>query len=65
MIEIITTPTGFEPVTHSLEGCCSIPLSYGISSTSLGDIARLHAPGVNVKSGSAVGAAATQPEAKR
>ena len=22
-------PTGFEPVTHSLEGCCSILLSYG------------------------------------
>jgi len=22
-------PTGFEPVTHCLEGNCSIPLSYG------------------------------------
>ncbi len=22
-------PTGFEPVTHSLEDCCSIQLSYG------------------------------------
>ncbi len=22
-------PTGLEPVTHSLEGCCSIHLSYG------------------------------------
>ena len=23
------TPLGFEPKTHSLEGCCSIQLSYG------------------------------------
>ena len=22
-------PLGFEPKTHSLEGCCSIQLSYG------------------------------------
>ena len=22
-------PAGFEPATHSLEGCCSIRLSYG------------------------------------
>ena len=22
-------PSGFEPETHSLEGCCSIQLSYG------------------------------------
>jgi hypothetical protein len=24
-------PAGFEPATHSLEGCCSIQLSYGRS----------------------------------
>ena len=27
-------PLGFEPKTHSLEGCCSIQLSYGTSITS-------------------------------
>ena len=26
-------PAGFEPTTHSLEGCCSIQLSYGTSTT--------------------------------
>ena len=25
----VVTPAGFEPTTHSLEGCCSIQLSYG------------------------------------
>ena len=25
-------PSGFEPETHSLEGCCSIQLSYGTKS---------------------------------
>ena len=31
-------PLGFEPKTHSLEGCCSIQLSYG---TILNGIAKL------------------------
>ena len=26
---IFVIPIGFEPMTHSLEGCCSIQLSYG------------------------------------
>jgi hypothetical protein len=26
----LATPEGFEPPTHSLEGCCSIQLSYGV-----------------------------------
>ena len=25
----LVAPEGFEPSTHSLEGCCSIQLSYG------------------------------------
>ena len=28
-------PLGFEPKTHSLEGCCSIQLSYGTISQAL------------------------------
>jgi hypothetical protein len=27
----LATPAGFEPATNSLEGCCSIQLSYGAS----------------------------------
>ena len=26
---LFVIPLGFEPKTHSLEGCCSIQLSYG------------------------------------
>ena len=29
-------PAGFEPTTHSLEGCCSIQLSYGTNSLNCG-----------------------------
>ena len=28
-VAIFVIPSGFEPETHSLEGCCSIQLSYG------------------------------------
>ena len=28
-IEALACPEGIEPPTHSLEGCCSIQLSYG------------------------------------
>lgn len=28
ILPIIVIPLGFEPKTHSLEGCCSIQLSY-------------------------------------
>ena len=31
---VVATPAGFEPATHSLEGCCSIRLSYGVDSGS-------------------------------
>ncbi len=30
-------PRGFEPRTHSLEGCCSIQLSYGTDTASISD----------------------------
>ena len=29
LLAISVIPVGFEPATHSLEGCCSIQLSYG------------------------------------
>ncbi len=29
MVDNHVIPPGFEPGTHSLEGCCSIQLSYG------------------------------------
>ena len=29
----LVIPLGFEPKTHSLEGCCSIQLSYGTSAS--------------------------------
>ena len=28
---VFVRPTGLEPVAHSLEGCCSIQMSYGRS----------------------------------
>ncbi len=29
MVGVFVIPLGLEPKTHSLEGCCSIQLSYG------------------------------------
>ena len=29
IFQCFVIPSGFEPETHSLEGCCSIQLSYG------------------------------------
>ena len=29
ILQCFVIPSGFEPETHSLEGCCSIQLSYG------------------------------------
>ena len=29
LFSALVIPAGFEPTTHSLEGCCSIQLSYG------------------------------------
>jgi hypothetical protein len=33
---ILATPAGIEPATNSLEGCCSIQLSYGADATTAG-----------------------------
>ena len=33
-------PLGFEPKTHSLEGCCSIQLSYGTAGAKLQKISQ-------------------------
>ena len=32
MFVVFVIPLGLEPKTHSLEGCCSIQLSYGTPS---------------------------------
>ena len=34
---LVVIPLGFEPKTHSLEGCCSIQLSYGTIMSPEGD----------------------------
>ena len=36
VIETLACPEGIEPPTHSLEGCCSIQLSYGQKSNKKG-----------------------------
>ncbi len=33
---MLVSPAGIEPATHSLEGCCSIRLSYGERESSFG-----------------------------
>ena len=29
LLKMMVYPAGIEPATHSLEGCCSVQLSYG------------------------------------
>ena len=41
-------PSGFEPETHSLEGCCSIQLSYGTSILGAYNISALQKAGAKV-----------------
>ena len=38
----LVIPAGFEPTTHSLEGCCSIQLSYGTISDYLQRLSPIH-----------------------
>ena len=38
---VYVIPSGFEPETHSLEGCCSIQLSYGTNQNFLKSAAKV------------------------
>jgi len=44
---LLVIPIGFEPMTHSLEGCCSIQLSYGTGKIRKHEISFLR--GANIK----------------
>jgi hypothetical protein len=39
MLDKLACPEGIEPPTHSLEGCCSIQLSYGQSHCTMTELA--------------------------